>query len=345
VDGVAVVDLATKNGTDIHKSVMSFWECNFLSPAVREYLEAQGACEHQRIEELVAEGMAMMDHKHSDRLVLDVCRRTVTELPEVVGDVALEDAGDLEFATAVAQAAVDWLNDRGLLKSISSAIADPAVSAQLRLKRVLLEIHRAKANGVACVIPENGMPRSRSRKSKKSKIDPPSQVQDKALPLHSDASGSGSGSDMNKTRTTASATSSTECGGTDSDSANGRDARAIKSVRLAPLLDSAQHRFEIGQELTGCGPAQASQDGTPHVMEGWSKHLDVSLSAGLYYSSFIEDSAPSHPGDASSTTTAEQPTHRPKAGRRRRPHRAARQAARANGWQPPQWAQGPPQIQ
>mmetsp|Transcript_43126 Transcript_43126/g.104048 ORF Transcript_43126/g.104048 Transcript_43126/m.104048 type:complete len:255 (-) Transcript_43126:123-887(-) len=115
----------------------------YMTPGFKAYLDAARLSEFRRTKELVHEASAQLDQEAGDALAIARCRGAIQEFPHIFSDAA-EAANDVELITYVAKSAVAWLTDRGMYSNVEEFLANTEVSAQLRFKRLLLEIRRVQ---------------------------------------------------------------------------------------------------------------------------------------------------------------------------------------------------------
>mmetsp|Transcript_11312 Transcript_11312/g.25082 ORF Transcript_11312/g.25082 Transcript_11312/m.25082 type:complete len:259 (-) Transcript_11312:129-905(-) len=113
----------------------------YMTPGFKAYLDAARLSEFRRTKELVHEASAQLDQEAGDALAIARCRGAIQEFPHIFSDAA-QAANDVELITYVAKSAVAWLTDRGMYGNVEEFLGNTEVSAQLRFKRLLLEIRR-----------------------------------------------------------------------------------------------------------------------------------------------------------------------------------------------------------
>mmetsp|Transcript_129136 Transcript_129136/g.294713 ORF Transcript_129136/g.294713 Transcript_129136/m.294713 type:complete len:375 (-) Transcript_129136:431-1555(-) len=337
IDTITVEDLATKPAEQLHGVVRVWLRERFMTWALQEYLTHVGACEHRRDEEIVMEARAQLDLAEGDALAVEACRQGILDFPKVLGLDLVAPVSDVELTTSVARGAVAWLRQRGAFKHVAGFATDTTVSAQLRVKRLLLEMRREqrrasgkaskdRAGGKAEAPAAEVVEEARSGTEEGAAAAP--QVVRLAEMFGPPAESSSSSSvpeSSNTTRKGASATSSTECGGTDSDSANGKEPQQPQLVQLAELIPGP------GSDLAQPG---ADSDGASHQGKFWWQSAggwqwDYALPSR--YNEYIVADEPERPDDFLVVRPGVDPApvvRQRECKGRRRPHRSLRQFLR-----------------
>jgi len=110
----------------------------YLTPTRKAYLDKARLSEFRRTKELIHEATALLDPAAGSELAAAVCRSFGEEFPDISGD--LVGLSDVEVIQVVPRAALQWLCDRGLFGNVQEFLKHEEISAQLRFKRVALEL-------------------------------------------------------------------------------------------------------------------------------------------------------------------------------------------------------------
>lgn len=124
----------------------------FLKPyrtvAFKTFADAAHLSDFRRTKELVHEVTAQLDANVANDLAITTSKAAVEEFPAVFGELYLQGLSRQEYVQVVCRRALDWLHEVGLFDVVAPFVADQTVSAQLRFKRVVLEIRRATKGGL-----------------------------------------------------------------------------------------------------------------------------------------------------------------------------------------------------
>mmetsp|Transcript_66467 Transcript_66467/g.177286 ORF Transcript_66467/g.177286 Transcript_66467/m.177286 type:complete len:268 (-) Transcript_66467:303-1106(-) len=114
----------------------------YLTPAFRAFLDVAHLSGFRRTKELIHEASAQMDTTMANALAIQVARGAIREFPEVF-DFPHQGMADHELTTEVARIALSWISAQGCYDEVEPFLTNTEVSAQLRLKRLILAIRKA----------------------------------------------------------------------------------------------------------------------------------------------------------------------------------------------------------
>mmetsp|Transcript_10499 Transcript_10499/g.26670 ORF Transcript_10499/g.26670 Transcript_10499/m.26670 type:complete len:210 (-) Transcript_10499:1057-1686(-) len=138
--GLCAEDIETMD-VDAVKEIVREYLQQFRSTPFQTYADAAHLSDFRRAKELVHEASARVDDKAAGELAVAVCASGVEEFPDVFPGLTKEETP--EFVATCASVALQWLDARfRLSQSLLEFCQDEEATAQLRFKRVLLEIRR-----------------------------------------------------------------------------------------------------------------------------------------------------------------------------------------------------------
>lgn len=141
IPGLTARAVNSKPQAELKQIALNFLQ-NFMTPSFKLYLEAAHLSEFRRTKELVHEATAQLDAQVAGELAVTACRAGMKEFPDILAVHNAKRMSDAEFVVAVARKALQWLTDSSAFGDIESFLRCGEASAQLRFKRVLLEIRR-----------------------------------------------------------------------------------------------------------------------------------------------------------------------------------------------------------
>jgi hypothetical protein len=141
VPGLTARAVSSKPQAELKQVAVNYLQ-NFMTLSFKLYLEAAHLSEFRRTKELVHEATAQLDPQVAGELAVTACRAGMKEFPDILAVHNAKRMNDSDFVVAVASKALQWLVDNQAFGDIETFLQCTEASAQLRFKRVLLEIRR-----------------------------------------------------------------------------------------------------------------------------------------------------------------------------------------------------------